>query len=235
MSSTMRTLLLLTLLLALTTTPARAQSVPAKTDGAALAAITALGAYAVPFASEGNVLELAVANTDAAINDEVAVTVVEVSTWLVVEPAQVVLTGVDAGEEVPATFTFSVVQSAPVGEVAVVRFAITAKGALLGEKEIRLQVEAPQDIALGSNYPNPFNPQTTIGYTLPQTATVSLRIYDVLGREVACLVEGEHGAGYHEAVWQAGRFASGVYLYRLMVEAADGARTLKQRTMLLVK
>ena len=231
----MRTLLVLTLLLALTTIPARAQSTSAKSEAAALAEVTAQGAYAVPFASAGNLLNLAVANTDTPITDEVVVTVAEAPAWLVVEPAAVVLAGVAAGEEAPASFTFTVTQEAPVGEVAVLRFAITAKGALLGEKEIRLQVEAPHEIALRSNYPNPFNPQTTIGYTLPQTATVSLRIYDVLGREVVRLIEGEHSAGYHEAVWQAGRFASGVYLYRLMVEDEAGKRAIRQRTMLLVK
>ena len=158
----MRTLLLLTLLLALTAAPVRAQSVPAKSERAALAEVTTQGAYMVPFASEGNVLELAVANTAAPIAGEVAVIIAETPAWLVVVPAAVVLAGLEAGEESPATFTFSVAQQAPVGEVAVLRFAIRAQGALLGEKEIRLEVEAPQEIALRSNYPNPFNPQTTI-------------------------------------------------------------------------
>ena len=115
------------------------------------------------------------------------------------------------------------------------RATITAGAASLGEKAIRLAVEAPRAFVLHGNYPNPFNPRTTIGYTLPEVSQVSLRIYDVLGREVAHLVEEERRAGYHEAVWEAGRFASGVYVYRMQVEGADGGRTAGHRTMLLVK
>ena len=192
-------------------------------------------AYPVPFASEGNQIELAVANTASAPIEGVEVSVAEAPSWLVIEPAQVVLDDLAAGAEIPVLFTFSVVQSAPVGEVASLRVVITAQEASLGEKEILLEVEAPRTFALHSNYPNPFNPRTTIGYTLPQVSHVSLRIYDILGREVAHLVEDERAAGYHEAVWEAGRFASGVYVYRLRVEGADGGRTAGQRTMLLVK
>ena len=228
----MRASLLLLVLLALTVVPSLAQ--PAKSDLAS-AVVSESGAYAVPFASEGNVLELAVVNTAATAIEEVAVTVAEAPAWLVVEPVEVVLDGLAGGAEVPVSFTFSVVQSAPVGEVATLRFAITAQGVLLGEKEIHLQVEAPRAFVLHGNYPNPFNPITRLGYTLPQASKVSLRIYDMLGREVAQLVEEQHGAGYHEAVWDAGRFASGVYVYRLVAEDEAGGRTVRQRTMLLVK
>lgn len=234
----MRTLLLSTLLVAsaaLTALPAMSQSAPAKSEGAPLAEVTAEGVYAVPFASEGNVLELAVVNTAAIAAEAVQVTVAEAPAWLVVESAEVVLGGLAAGEEHAAAFTFSIIQAAPVGEVGTLRFEITAKGASLGEKEIRLQVEAPREIALHSNYPNPFNPTTTIGYTLSAASRVSLRVYDVLGREVTRLVEDERSAGHHEAVWAAGGFASGLYLYRLVVEDEAPGRTVRQRTMLLLK
>ena len=80
--------------------------------------------------------------------------------------------------------------------------------------------EASQVFTLYQNAPNPFNPGTVIGYKLSQPEQVSLRIYDLLGREVAALAEGIKDSGYHEAYWN-GRdstgnpAASGVYLYRL--------------------
>ena len=90
--------------------------------------------------------------------------------------------------------------------------------------------EVPSQFALEGNYPNPFNPQTVIPYVLPRAAEVRLVIYDVLGREVAVLVEDTRPAGRHEATFEADRLPSGIYLYRL---EASGFRETKQ--MLLVK
>ena len=73
----------------------------------------------------------------------------------------------------------------------------------------------PTNYQLYQNYPNPFNPSTTIRFNLASSGNVSLKIYDVLGREVANLINGELTAGQHSAVWNASNFASGVYLYRL--------------------
>ncbi len=66
-----------------------------------------------------------------------------------------------------------------------------------------------------SNYPNPFNPTTTISYNLSTSGHVTLKVYDILGREVKTLVNEDESAGYHNAVFDANRLASGVYFYRL--------------------
>jgi hypothetical protein len=75
----------------------------------------------------------------------------------------------------------------------------------------------PSAFALAQNYPNPFNPETIIGYQLPSSGEVSLKVYDVLGNEIAILVEGVEQAGYHTARFstQGMRIASGVYFYAL--------------------
>jgi len=88
----------------------------------------------------------------------------------------------------------------------------------------------PRHFALQPNYPNPFNPSTTIRYAVPASQHVTLRIYDLLGRPVATLVDGWQQAGRYTASFDATHLASGVYLYRL--EAGDFVET---RTMLLVK
>ncbi len=79
-----------------------------------------------------------------------------------------------------------------------------------GENEVR-----PGDLQLSRNYPNPFNPTTNIRYTLGSRLLVTLKIYDMLGREVAVLVNEEKPAGTYEAVWNAHNLPSGVYFYRL--------------------
>jgi hypothetical protein len=73
----------------------------------------------------------------------------------------------------------------------------------------------PASYALAQNYPNPFNPTTTIEYQIPTGGFVSLKVYDVLGQEVATLFEGERGPGRYSAAFSGQNCASGVYLYRL--------------------
>ncbi len=94
----------------------------------------------------------------------------------------------------------------------------------------------PTAFALRQNYPNPFNPSTTIRYELPVQAHVTLKIYSVLGQEIATLVDEEQAEGYYETRWDAiGVAASGVYLYRLDAESSGSNVFHEVRKMVLVK
>lgn len=75
--------------------------------------------------------------------------------------------------------------------------------------------EFPEAFGLAQNYPNPFNPATTISYQLPVRSQVDLRVFDLLGREVATLVKGQVEAGYHQVPFNGSHLASGMYIYRL--------------------
>jgi photosystem II stability/assembly factor-like uncharacterized protein len=89
----------------------------------------------------------------------------------------------------------------------------------------RYDGELPRAFALQQNYPNPFNPTTAISYQLPVASSVRIVIYDLLGREVAVLVNERKAAGSYEVQFEASRLSSGVYLYRLM--AGSFTQTLK--------
>ncbi len=90
--------------------------------------------------------------------------------------------------------------------------------------------EVPKKFALMQNYPNPFNPTTIINYELPITNYVSLRVYDVLGKEVVTLVNEKQNAGRYEVDWDATNYPSGVYFYK--IAAGDFVETKK---MILIK
>jgi hypothetical protein len=75
--------------------------------------------------------------------------------------------------------------------------------------------EVPRDFQLYQNYPNPFNPTTQIRFALSGSGNISLKVYDILGREVMTLAEGYHAKGYYNVRLDATNLASGVYFYRL--------------------
>jgi hypothetical protein len=89
---------------------------------------------------------------------------------------------------------------------------------------------APNSPSLLENYPNPFNPTTTISYSVATRAHVRLRIVDPLGREVAALVDGTLDAGAHQTRFDAGQLPSGIYTSELSI----GSRTMS-RQMILMK
>jgi hypothetical protein len=88
----------------------------------------------------------------------------------------------------------------------------------------------PVSYSLSQNYPNPFNPSTNIRYTVPATGFVSLKVFNILGQEVASILEGQQNAGSYIATFDASKLTSGVYFYRLSGGAFS--RTMK---MVLLK
>ncbi|MEN9838722.1 MAG: hypothetical protein RL177_201 [Bacteroidota bacterium] len=91
--------------------------------------------------------------------------------------------------------------------------------------------DLPTETRLNGNYPNPFNPSTVIGYQLSVAGPVRLAVYDILGREVALLVNQERAVGRYEVSFNASGLSSGVYLYRLQL----GGQVIATRRMTLVK
>ncbi|MCC5927348.1 MAG: T9SS type A sorting domain-containing protein [Bacteroidetes bacterium] len=90
--------------------------------------------------------------------------------------------------------------------------------------------DLPSALQLKQNFPNPFNPETVISFGLPEAGQVQLVIYDMMGREVTRLVDGNVSAGWHQVRWDASQLASGTYIYRIQV-----AGQVQSRIMTLIK
>lgn len=90
-------------------------------------------------------------------------------------------------------------------------------------------VGTPLEFSLGQNFPNPFNPSTTIRYEIPRTSHVTLNVFNMLGEEVATLVDDERTAGTYVATFDGSNLPSGTYFYRLQ---AGGALQVKKLTLL---
>ncbi len=99
-----------------------------------------------------------------------------------------------------------------------------------GSTNISDDINLPQNFDLHQNYPNPFNPDTKIKYSIPASSFISLKIYDVLGNEIAVLVNEEKDRGVYTVNFNASQFASGLYLYRLQAD-----NFVETKKMLLLK
>ena len=102
-------------------------------------------------------------------------------------------------------------------------------------EKVDTRKDLPEEIALLTNYPNPFNPSTTMRYHIAEDARVSLMVYDVLGRQVATLVDRKQAPGFYQQVWDASRMASGVYLYVMVAQTETGGFVRHVKKMTLIK
>ena len=194
--------------------------------------------YEIPFASKGNTIEIAVVNTSNVGAQEVTVELKNSPGWLKFSGNSASFAALKSNEEKLATFDFSVDKTAELNKVQTLSFSITDKSGHKWTNEIAIKVSPPATYDLSQNYPNPFNPTTTIEYQLPGTGSpfnISLKVYDILGREVATLAGERQEAGFYQKIFDARRFASGMYVYRLVATGSQNKRHVFQKKMLMVK
>jgi hypothetical protein len=104
------------------------------------------------------------------------------------------------------------------------------KSVRVGGIEEQNSHDRPRFLDLIGNRPNPFNPLTQIDYTLPEDVNVTLKVYDILGREVATLIDGFESAGYKTASFDGSSLPSGVYYYRMMA-----GKFVQMKKMILIR
>lgn len=144
-------------------------------------------------------------------------------------------------------FNFDVEYNIGKTEADTIEFLITDNKSIYQTKQFIFQYSVPTEYKLEQNYPNPFNPSTKIRYSIPNVTlrqaqgdnrVVTLKVYDILGNEVATLVNEQKEPGYYEVDFNASQFASGVYIYRLQVadpEINSGQDFVSTKKMMLIK
>jgi hypothetical protein len=191
--------------------------------------------YDVPFASKSNTIELLVANSSTLTAEKIKVEATNVPAWLKFDVKDITLPELKSKEEQTVLFTFSVDKSAQVNKEQTLSFSITDKTGQKWTKEIKLKVAPPATYELFQNYPNPFNPTTVISYQLSAISNVSLKIYDIIGREVVNLVNEQQEPGGHQVTLNAQKFSSGVYIYRLIARDEQNNQHVFQKKMVILK
>ena len=161
-----------------------------------------------------------------------------------VEPVEMTDATPQTNPELAATLVPAEVKS-PYGSIQYVDHSVGSTGILFAVPENRkvtgstVDAVIPQGFSLDQNYPNPFNPSTVISYALPQTSVVTLRVLDMLGREVMTLANGTQEAGRYTMSWKGlnnigENVASGSYFYRLDATPVDGGQpftSMKKMTL----
>jgi hypothetical protein len=189
--------------------------------------------HAVEPGSKGNTITLEVINKLPTPLIDLAVDVTTNPDWVKITGADVASV-LAAGSNGDAVIGFDVHSSARSREEGDIIITISSGGSPITQKTIPLTVAPPTTYKLSQNYPNPFNPTTTIEYQLPVDGHVTLKVYDLLGREVATLLNEEQQADYYGVEFDGGRFASGVYFYRLDARPVTGGHGFRRVMRMMV-
>jgi Secretion system C-terminal sorting domain len=172
--------------------------------------------YEVQPGTKGNEIKITVANiseTNSANNVEIVL--VRKSSSINFNKETETIETIEAKAEAEASFTFDVERNTPVSRKDTIDFMITDGMGIMMTKSFIFSYTGPKEFKLEQNYPNPFNPTTSIQYQISSISEVTLKIFDILGSEVATLVNKEQQPGYYEVQFNGSSLASGMYVYRL--------------------
>ncbi len=185
--------------------------------------LSAQQSYELTPGVKGNQLILQLANISPTQSiDNVEVKLITESANISFDLTEAKIKNLNISEEKEVSFSFDVNYNIDITKKDTVEFLITDNHTIHLTKQFIFTYTQPKEYRLEQNYPNPFNPSTKIRYAIPllrgdeRGVSVSLKVYDILGNEVATLVNEQKEAGYYEIDFNASSMASGVYIYRLV-------------------
>jgi hypothetical protein len=181
--------------------------------------------HKVPASSQNNQIVLTVANESPRQGAfALDVRAVKVPSGITLPNKVQTIKTLAATQEAECTFQFDVARSVKIGAKDTLEFLVHDRQGGSWMKQIIVQYTGPENYTLEQNFPNPFNPSTTIYYDLPIDSRISIIVYDILGREVTRLVDRVEEAGYHDVRFDAHHLASGAYIYRMQADPMAGGK-----------
>ncbi|HRN26606.1 MAG: T9SS type A sorting domain-containing protein [Ignavibacteriaceae bacterium] len=169
--------------------------------------------------TKGNEITLQLSNVSGSESaNNVEVKVIKSSNHLNFIESSKAIDKIETSAEKEIIFLFDVNYNTNVNTADTLEFLITDNKKIYLTKSFVFNYTKPKDYSLEQNFPNPFNPSTKIRYTVPDLGSnpeVILKIYDILGKEIATLVNEKQAPGYKEIDFNGSNLASGVYIYRL--------------------
>jgi hypothetical protein len=182
---------------------------------ALLLTLSSIAQHKIPVGTKGNFIELSIKNPSNSGSSKFVVTVSDLPGWIEFSNTKFEINKLNPGENAVARFSFDLKSSAPINEEHSILFQITDENGKSFNKLIDIVVTPPDKYELAQNYPNPFNPTTIIKYQLPVDSRVTIKLFDILGREVMTLLNEDKKAGVYELEFNASHLTSGVYIYRM--------------------
>ena len=199
--------------------------------------------YEVQPGVKGNqiVLELAnISQTEEAKN--LKIELIKKSNHIIFNQTEKMIEKITEGTKKEVSFSFDVEYNIGKTKTDTIEFIITDNNTINKTKQFILSYTGPKEFKLEQNYPNPFNPTTKIRYTIPdvgsELAQTVIKVYDILGNEVATLVNEEKEPGYYEVEFNAEQLSSGIYFYRLQSgnpSTSSGQNYIRTKKMILLR
>jgi hypothetical protein len=195
----------------------------------------------VPADSRLNRLVVTVENASASSDAEsLRVKILRTPSGVVFHARDVSAGNLARGESEEVVLLFDADRDVPLNRPDTVELLIEGRGVPLWRKSLALVFTGPLRYQLDQNFPNPFNPLTTIRYALPEQAQVRLAVFNLVGQHVRTLIDALQEPGYRSVLWDARNDAgrevgSGVYIYSLLGRSTGGREFRQSRKMLLVR
>ncbi len=186
--------------------------------------------YKIPFGTEENKIKIKVINSTIFSMNNVAVKLLSKPGWIKFKQAEISLEKISSQSSKEAVFYFDVDLSAPIEEEGTIIFNIQNTNGKSLRKTFKVQAILPDKFELSQNFPNPFNPSTTIKYSIAEEGFVNLTVFNLLGEKVATLISKNMKPGRYTVDFDANNLSTGIYVYRL-----DSGKNTSVKKMILMK
>ena len=186
--------------------------------------------YKIPVGTAENTIKIKVTNSTIFTMENVEVKLLSEPEWIKFKQEAVSLEKISSQSSKDAVFYFDVETASPIEEEGTIIFNVQNTNGKSLQKSFKVQAVLPDKFELFQNFPNPFNPATTIKYSIAEEGFVNLTVFNILGEKVATLVSKNMKPGRYTVDFDANNLSTGIYVYRL-----DSGKNTSVKKIILMK